>query len=64
MGTHDRSKKPNGGKEDARRQRQRTIGLYESLLDRAREVAHDAEERMHRVMDDEQPSADDDAKRD
>ena len=57
MGTHDHSSFPKGGKEDIRRQRQRTIELYESLLDRAREVAHDAEVRLQRVLEDEQPDA-------
>jgi ketosteroid isomerase-like protein len=57
MGTHDLSGTPRGGKEDVRKQRERTIQLYESLLGRAREVAQEADERLHRVLDDEQISA-------
>jgi hypothetical protein len=57
MGTHDQSGTPRGGKEDVRRQRERTIKMYESLLDRAREVAQEADKRMHRVLDGEQSSA-------
>jgi hypothetical protein len=57
MGTHEQPSPEASKREDHFAQQQRTIELYEELLGRAREIAHDAEVRLHRVLQDEKSDA-------
>ena len=54
MGSQEPSSRTAAKREDAIAQQQRTIQLYEELLGRAREVAQDAEKRLHECLGDEQ----------
>jgi len=57
MGSHEQPSCPAAQREDHLQQQQRTIELYEKLLGRAREVAQDAEKRLHECLSDEQSVA-------
>jgi hypothetical protein len=57
MGSQEQPSRSVAKREDHLRQQQRTIELYEELLSRAREVAQDAEKRLHECLGDEQTIA-------